>query len=129
MDTNDLKVSVDRKYIDAERFKVHVMEAAFELNRAEIYDICKGICEMVDAQAGAEVVPVVHGRWIDVCNDWIPVTERRPEHDDIVIAFFPEMRGTESAIQIQKGWSVKLKYCSHWMPLPEPPKEDRDVKN
>lgn len=59
-------------------------------------------------------------------NQWIPLTERRPEYDDIVIAFFPEMRGTESAIQIQKGWSVKLKFCSHWMPLPEPPKEDTE---
>lgn len=53
---------------------------------------------------------------------WIPVTDRKPEHDDIVIAFFPEMRGTECSRQIQKGWSVKLKICSHWMPLPEEPK-------
>lgn len=57
---------------------------------------------------------------------WIPVTERKPEHDDIVIAFLPEMRGTECAIQIQKGWSVKLKFCSHWMPLPEEPKEEHN---
>lgn len=57
---------------------------------------------------------------------WIPVTDRVPEHDDIVIAFFPEMRGTECAIQIQKGWSVKLRFCSHWMPLPEEPKEEEE---
>lgn len=57
---------------------------------------------------------------------WIPVTERLPEHDDIVIAFFPEMRGTECAIQIQKGWSVKLRFCSHWMPLPEPPADEKE---
>ena len=59
---------------------------------------------------------------------WIPVTDRVPEHDDIVLAFFPEMRGTECAIQIQKGWSVKLRFCSHWMPLPEEPKEVHDEK-
>lgn len=62
-------------------------------------------------------------KWEKEAERWIPVTERKSEHDDIVIAFFPEMRGTECAIQIQKGWSVKLKFCSHWMPLPEEPKE------
>lgn len=60
---------------------------------------------------------------------WIPVSEHKPEHDDVVIAFFPEMRGTECAIQIQKGWSVKLKFCYHRMPLPEDPKEYRDAES
>lgn len=52
---------------------------------------------------------------------WIPVEERMPEHNDVVLAYFPEMKGSGCEIQIQKGWSVKLKFCSHWMPLPEPP--------
>lgn len=67
-------------------------------------------------------------KWEKEAEQWIPVTERKPEHDDIVIAFFPEMRGTECSRQIQKGWSVKLKFCSHWMPLPEEPKEEHNAK-
>lgn len=51
---------------------------------------------------------------------WIPVTERTPERDAMVLAYFPDMEGTPGRIQTQKGWSV-TKFCTHWMPLPEPP--------
>lgn len=56
---------------------------------------------------------------------WIPVTERMPDRDAVVLAYFPEMDGTECRIQVQKGWSV-AKFCSHWMPLPDAPGEECD---
>ena len=50
-----------KKYIDAENFKRRVMESAFEANKPDLYDIAKGICEMVDYTSAADVAPVVHG--------------------------------------------------------------------
>ena len=55
----------NKKYIDAEAFKRRVMESAFVANRQPIYDIAKGICEMVDFVEPADVALVVHGCWID----------------------------------------------------------------
>lgn len=54
---------MEKKYIDAENFKRRVMEAAFEANKQDIYDIAKGICEMVDYTESADVALVVHARW------------------------------------------------------------------
>ena len=53
---------------------------------------------------------------------WIPVTERLPKRDDRVLVYIPEIGGANCSIQISKGWSMK--YVSHWMPLPLPPKEE-----
>ena len=53
---------------------------------------------------------------------WIPVTERLPKRDDRVLVYIPEIGGSNCSIQISKGWSMK--YVSHWMPLPLPPKEE-----
>ena len=49
----------NKKYINAEAFKRRVIESAFEANKQDIYDIAKGICEMVDYMESADVAPVV----------------------------------------------------------------------
>lgn len=54
---------------------------------------------------------------------WIPVTERLPYRSDIIIAFYPTMRGTSGEMQIHKAWAMS-DTCTHWMPLPDPPKEE-----
>ena len=54
---------------------------------------------------------------------WIPVTERLPDRNDQIIAFYETMRDTHAAIQIHKAWAM-TDACTHWMPLPEPPKEE-----
>lgn len=54
-------------------------------------------------------------------QNWIPVTERLPDRDDMVIAFYPTMRGTSGEMQIHKAWAMS-ETCSHWMTLPQPPK-------
>ena len=55
---------------------------------------------------------------------WIPVTERLPEKDTrvIVCASLPE--GVHSDFIYEDGhWFVSTG-VTHWMPLPEPPKEE-----
>ena len=55
---------------------------------------------------------------------WIPVTERLPEKDTrvIVCASLPE--GVHSDFIYEDGhWFVSIG-VTHWMPFPEPPKEE-----
>ena len=58
---------------------------------------------------------------LETVKEWIPVTERLPDRNDIVIAFYPTMRGTSGEMQIHKAWAMS-DTCTHWMPLPEAPK-------
>ena len=61
---------------------------------------------------------------------WIPVTERLPEHEDPVLCFIKN--GQQDILQLDKfenlwvgmQWTYKRHAVTHWMPLPEPPKED-----
>ena len=53
---------------------------------------------------------------------WIPLSEQKPDRDTLVIVFFEGMRGTPAETQIMYGWCIGGS-ASHWMPLPEPPKE------
>ena len=54
---------------------------------------------------------------------WIPVTERLPDRNSTVLAFYEIMRGTSTKIQVSKGWGI-YGDVTNWMPLPEPPKEE-----
>jgi hypothetical protein len=61
---------------------------------------------------------------------WIPVTERLPEYGEIVLAFGKRhatsgmFRGTTSKPNWWHWKGNTYKDVSHWMPLPEPPKEN-----
>lgn len=59
---------------------------------------------------------------------WIPVTERLPEDDATVLTYkngIVEVQKYEKRRNgwICKGWFWSLSNVTHWMPLPEPPKE------
>lgn len=67
--------------------------------------------------------------------DWIPVTERLPSVEDKVIVAIRDESGDTRYDYTNTGWYsgngykwvVEDEYCSwvtHWMPLPEPPKEE-----
>lgn len=50
---------------------------------------------------------------------WIPVTERMPEPDDLVLAYCPGRKETPSEV-VMRGWAVMI-HATHWMPLPSAP--------
>jgi hypothetical protein len=61
--------------------------------------------------------------------EWISVKDRLPEKEDDVLAY--EFRGDISISYIsgndwrnlESGWILDESHVTHWMPLPEPPKE------
>ena len=57
----------------------------------------------------------------NVPSKWISVKDRLPDRNDMIIAFYPTMRGTSGETQIHKAWAMS-ETCTHWMPLPMPPK-------
>ena len=63
---------------------------------------------------------------------WIPVTERLPEYGKVVLAFGKkhatsgQFRGTSPTKPNWWHWKGNMyKEVSHWMPLPEPPKDQQ----
>lgn len=78
----------------------------------------------VDAVKAAEQACLVACEAIDkvLAGQWTSVKDRLPERDRRVLVYIPKMNGSDCDIQISKGWGVS-KYVTHWMPLPEPPKE------
>ena len=59
---------------------------------------------------------------------WIPVTERLPEEMEKVLAYTDVGSFAEVAYwtgyRWEKTWDFEVLYgVTHWMPLPEPPKE------
>jgi len=67
--------------------------------------------------------------------EWISVADRLPEYEQNVLAYCPSLTGnkinygylscTNSSGHKYELWGVQGYYgVTHWMPLPEPPKED-----
>lgn len=90
------------------------------------FDVCDRASRLLWARLGKE----------KVCSDfmeakrWIPVTERLPDRECIAIGYQNEMLiGYISKNRYSKtGFSAEgaeeyLGEVTHWMPLPEPPKE------
>ena len=59
---------------------------------------------------------------------WIPVTERLPESQQKVIVCRKNGKVEQGVYLGVNGWwkvyGTNTKAVTHWMPLPEPPKED-----
>ena len=59
---------------------------------------------------------------------WIPVTERLPEKSDEYLVYCGEYDGVcvlnYEILETKSKWRSRWKEVTHWMPLPEPPKEE-----
>ena len=68
-------------------------------------------------------------RELDEKQRWIPVAERLPEESGEYIAYCGEYDGIcvlyYEILETKGKWRSKLKEVTYWMPLPEPPKEER----
>lgn len=53
---------------------------------------------------------------------WIPVEERLPETRDPVLTLWVSGMQSVKQYDAQHGWNTGAQ-VTHWMPLPEPPKE------
>jgi hypothetical protein len=81
-----------------------------------LFDICKHI------DRGTHTLASPACDAFDPGMRWIPVTERLPDEDRIVLGYFPAKKGTSSEIQATRGWCVPI-LATHWMPLPDAPEK------
>ena len=95
-----------------------------------ICPICRGEMQ----REGNNFVCIVCGEEIRTHYDeskWIPVTERLPSREGRYITAFSKGEVGQNVFMIFHGAPAKWYYNSedtgvvtHWMPLPEPPKEE-----
>lgn len=102
----------DIGYRDMER-KVKALEADYVISNRELLILQQRIAELEAAQR------------------WIPVGERLPEAETRVLAATPtgymevDWRFSEPIIDCGFANFFSLDNVTHWMPLPEPPEEER----
>lgn len=97
------------------------------------------VCGVIDACPTAEFAPVQNGELRDAAErDWISVEDRLPEDDGDVLAIasgYPTPNITLEDVMViaafyeGEGWYIEEypnwddPIITHWMQLPEPPKE------
>ena len=124
-----------------------IIELAYSQMRMEqenyILRAVQGVGVSVDKDRLIQALTDAHLFWdegyeagVNSCkkrNGWIPVTERLPEQKTEVLCFSKNAGvfvGTDwvdwpdGKIMFHLGTSYDWPYATHWMPLPEPPKED-----
>ena len=124
------------RLIDADALKESMIGACniFEKHGIDTM-IARAVISIIDGIAGVDAEPTVdaepvrRGRW---ATEWISVNDRLPDVGKIVLVFGKRSATTgmfQGVIERNDLWWWKedtTKYVSHWMPLPEPPKEDDD---
>lgn len=86
--------------------------------------ICFALGIFIENMKAADVQPVTH---------WISVKERLPETGKSVLIYYPKWDGDEIQVAKLEGDGMMFDICgefnigtgvvTHWMPLPEPPKD------
>ena len=66
---------------------------------------------------------------VEPLKKWIPCSERMPETDTTVICYMRSGQILVMELSDDDGWYCGItrynpRAVTHWMPLPEPPKED-----
>lgn len=94
-----------------------------------------------DLQGRAKVLEKVADKWRETVPKWIPVTERLPEHEygESTSVLTVDLYGVMRVTYFDGGnwcWqsgealtTTRVAPITHWMPLPEPPKEVDDANN
>ena len=113
------------EYIEREAAKLRIFEYGVRhRDNSSISFACENLERQMNSIPAADVRPV----------KWIPVTERLPEtHGEYMVAYHPcywdsvrdEIKVGLDSFRGKTSWAKK-KYqrVTHWMPLPEPPKEE-----
>ena len=120
-----LKVLQDLKIIVTSFLPEHYINSA----EKEIDDTAKLLInqknEIVMLEGAQHVMSEIMG---ELQTKWISVHDRLPEKGKVVLAFGTRSSTTGMFQGTQKNrpelwhWKGSIKYVSHWMPLPEPPK-------
>jgi hypothetical protein len=98
-----------------------VREKLVELIEKASYECDEGTRDLWDMrQVADDIADFLIANGV-TAQEWISVKDRLPDRNDMVIAFYPTMRGTSGEMQIHKAWAMS-DTCTHWMPLPQPPK-------
>ena len=64
--------------------------------------------------------------------EWIKCSDRLPEKETMVLTYSPETNLRWGMIAFHGAWEVAIEGMetvsgiTHWMPLPQPPKEESD---
>lgn len=102
------------RLIDADKAKEKLRGNAQKDGNPFVGAIVEMFCEFLDQ------VPTVEDAEerseIGSVPRWIPVTERLPEFDEIVLAYCPRRKGTPNKTQTMRGWAAMV-HASHWMPI------------
>lgn len=102
------------RLIDADKAKEKLRGNAQNDGSPFVGVIVEVFCEFLD-QAPTVEDAEEHGE-IGRVPRWIPVTERLPEPDDIVLAYCPGRKETPRET-VMRGWAAMI-HATHWMPLP-----------
>ena len=58
--------------------------------------------------------------------EWIPVSERLPYDDELVLVYDSEgTHGYIYTLRVYREFFDKFKYVTHWMPLPSAPEQNK----
>lgn len=66
-------------------------------------------------------------------SEWISVRDRLPEKDEDILAYAPQQGIFSTQLTLSNNWICNclcqdgsfLNHVTHWMPLPEPPREGK----